>query len=219
MSKGDEMKGVPFCGPEHTFFTVGHSSMEADEFTRLLETHHVGLVVDVRSQPHSLRFPHFDSSVLEKTLEGEGMDYLFLGEELGGRPADSAAYGRDGVVDYRAYRKSYAFSQGIERIEAELRTRCLVLMCAEEDPIECHRFLMICPELVATGLRPLHIRRNAKIETQEATEDRLLRFTGFADIAANTLFPEARAEAIEKALELQAKKFAFRVDPHLVERW
>jgi uncharacterized protein (DUF488 family) len=219
MSKGDEAKGLPSCGREHTLFTIGHSSMEADDFTRLLDAHHVELVVDVRSQPLSGRFPHFNSSILEKILEGHGMGYLFLGEELGGRPADPSAYGRDGVVKYRACRKSYAFSQGIERIEAELGTRCLALMCAEEDPIECHRFLMVCPELLATGLRPLHIRRDGKIETQEAAEDRLLRFTGFADVAANTLFPEARAEAIEKALELQAKKFAFRVDPHLVEHW
>ena len=219
MSKGDENKSLPSCVPERTLFTIGHSSMEADEYTRLLDTHSVELVVDVRSQPLSGRFPHFNSSVLEKILEEQGVGYLFLGEELGGRPADPAAYGRDGAVNYRACRKSYAFSQGIERVEVELRTRSLALMCAEEDPIECHRFLMVCPELVAAGLRPLHIRRDGEIETQEAAEDRLLRSTGFADVAANTLFPGARTEAIEKALELQAKKFAFRVDPHLVERW
>ncbi|HET9179108.1 MAG TPA: DUF488 domain-containing protein [Terriglobia bacterium] len=219
MLKGDEMNTLPSCEREHALFTVGHSSMEAADFTRLLDAHHVELVVDVRSQPLSVRFPHFSSSILEKILDGKDMGYLFLGEELGGRPADPAAYDRDGVVNYRACRKSYAFSRGIERVEAELSTRCLALMCAEEDPIECHRFLMVCPELVAMGMRPLHIRRDRKIETQEAAEDRLLRFTGFADVAANTLFPEARAEAIEKALAFQAKKFAFRVDPHLVERW
>ncbi|HET7212892.1 MAG TPA: DUF488 domain-containing protein [Terriglobia bacterium] len=200
----------------NALFTVGHSSMEAGEFTRLLGMHKAGVVMDVRSRPASGRFPHFNGAVLENILQSEGIAYQFLGEELGGRPSDPAAYSPDGVVNYRACRRSYNFSAGIERIERELQTRPIVLMCAEEDPIECHRFLMICPELVALGLHPLHIRRDGNIETQEAAEDRLLRSTGLGHVAANTLFPAARAETIEEALELQARKYAFRVDPHLV---
>ena len=203
----------------NALFTVGHSSMEAAEFTRLLATHGVEVVMDVRSQPVSGRFPHFTGAVLEKILLSEGIAYQFLGEELGGRPGDPAAYGPDGVVNYRACRRSYAFSAGVERIERELQSRSIALMCAEEDPLECHRFLMICPELVTLGLHPLHIRRDGKIETQETAEDRLLRSTGFGHVAANTLFPAARVGAIEEALELQARKYAFRVDPNLVERW
>jgi uncharacterized protein (DUF488 family) len=92
-------------------------------------------------------------------------------------------------------------------------------MCAEEDPVECHRFLMICPALVESGIQPLHIRKGSKIETQEGAETRLLETNGFGDVAANTLFPDARAEALEKAYDLQAGKFAFRVDPMAVDRW
>lgn len=208
-----------FQADEKVLFTIGHSSMEAVEFLRLLGKYGVQLLIDVRSRPASGRFPHFSGAALQKTLESEGIDYLFLGEELGGRPGDPAAYGPDGVVDYRLRRRSYEFGAGIERVQREIQNRCTALMCAEEDPIECHRFLMICPELVAMGLRPQHIRKDGSIETQRAAEDRLLRSTGFADLAANTLFPEARAEAFEKALESQARKCAFRIDPHLVERW
>jgi hypothetical protein len=95
----------------------------------------------------------------------------------------------------------------------ELASRTLALMCAEEDPLECHRFLMICPELVASGIQPTHIRRGSQIETQETAETRLLESNGFSDVAANTLFPAARTEALDKAYDLQAAKFAFRVDP------
>jgi hypothetical protein len=101
----------------------------------------------------------------------------------------------------------------------ELERRSVALMCAEEDPLECHRFLMICPELVKLGIRPLHIRRGAVMETQEAAENRLLELGSFGDVAANTLFPHARADALEEAYALQAEKFAYRVDPLAVDRW
>ena len=198
-------------------FTVGHSNLEFAQFVKLLKDFSIQLLVDVRSRPQSGRFPQFSQPALEKLLEAQAIPYLFLGEELGGRPDDPDAYRPDGIVDYRARRKSYAFGAGLERVLRELQSRTLALMCAEEDPLECHRFLMICPELVASGIQPLHIRRGSQIETQEAAETRLLESNGFADLAANTLFPDARAEALEKAYDLQAAKFAFRVDPLAVQ--
>jgi hypothetical protein len=78
---------------------------------------------------------------------------------------------------------------------------------------------MICPELVKLGISPLHIRRDSAIESQESAENRLLEIRGFGDVTCSTLFPEARAEALEEALSLQAERFAFRVDPASVDRW
>lgn len=205
--------------PRAAFFTVGHSNLEFAQFAKLLKDCRAELLVDVRSRPQSGRFPQFSQPAFEKLLEAEGIPYLFLGEELGGRPDDPDAYRPDGVVDYRRRRKSYAFRSGLDRVLGELELRPLALMCAEEDPLECHRFLMICPELVASGIQPVHIRRGSQIETQEAAETRLLESNGFADVAANTLFPDARADALEKAYDLQAAKFAFRVDPLAVDRW
>jgi uncharacterized protein (DUF488 family) len=198
---------------------VGHSNLEFSQFVRLLADFHVELLVDVRSRPQSGRFPQFSQPAFEKLLEGEGIPYLFLGEELGGRPDDPDVYLPEGRVNYRARRKSYAFRSGLERVLRELGSRTLALMCAEEDPLECHRFLMICPELVASGVQPVHIRRGSQIEPQDAAETRLLESTGFGDVATNTLFPAARAEALEKAYDLQAARFAFRVDPLGVDRW
>jgi len=199
--------------------TVGHSNLEFEQFLQLLRACAVELLVDVRSRPQSGRFPQFSQPGFEKSLSAEGISYLSLGEELGGRPDDPDAYLPSGLVDYRRRRKSYAFRAGLERLLKELETHTLALMCAEEDPLECHRFLMICPELVRAGIQPLHIRKGSRIETQDAGENRLLEVTGFGAIAANTLFPEARAEALEKAYELQAGKAAFRIDPLAVDRW
>jgi uncharacterized protein (DUF488 family) len=203
----------------HELFTVGHSSLDFEPFVGLLAVRRVDLLVDVRSRPHSSRFPQFSMPGLEHLLKAQGLRYLFLGEELGGRPDDLEAYRPDGLVDYRARRRSYAFRSGLERVLEELKSHTLALMCAEEDPLECHRFLMICPELVALGIQPLHIRKGSKIETQEAAENRLLALCGLGAVADNTLFPEDRGKALEEAFALQAARVAFRVDPQAVDRW
>lgn len=200
-------------------FTLGHSNLEFPLFVKLLQDWSIELVIDVRSQPRSGRFPQFSQPALQKMTEDAGTGYLFLGEELGGRPDDPDAYRADGVVDYRARRRSYAFRSGLERVQAELERRSAALLCAEEDPLECHRFLMICPELSAAGIRPQHIRKGSRLESQEEAENRLLVANSFGDVAAQTLFPQARADALEEAFELQARRFAFRVDPLAVDRW
>jgi len=198
-------------------YTIGHSVLEMGAFAKLLKDYGVELVADVRSVPQSARLPHFSQPVLEKLLAAENISYLFLGEELGGRPDDSDAYRPNGVVDYAARRKSYAFQSGVERLLKELEDGPLAMMCAEEDPLECHRFMMVCPELVKLGIDPVHIRKGGQIETQAAAEDRLLEANGLGCVATNTLFPQARNDALEDAYQLQAERFAYRAKPYAVE--
>jgi len=202
----------------HQLFTVGHSAMQFSAFLELLQQFGIKLVIDVRSKPQSYRFPHFDQVGLEKTLRAAGIRYLFLGDELGGRPDDPKVYRSDGLVDYRARRKSSPFQAGIERVLRELTEDELVLMCAEEDPLNCHRFLMICPELVVLGLEPRHIRKGGIVETQREAEDRLLQAQQLGAVAGASLFSTAREGALEDAYLAQAEKCAFRVDPRIEQR-
>jgi uncharacterized protein (DUF488 family) len=144
-----------------------------------------------------------------------GMRYLALGEELGGRPGDPRAYRNDGLVDYRRRRGSREFQSGIDRVLTEIEKGSVALMCAEEDPLECHRFLLVCPELTARGLAPQHIRKG-KVESQQEAEDRLLREHDFRDVASDSLFASSAGErnaALEDAYVKQAEKFGFRADP------
>jgi uncharacterized protein (DUF488 family) len=204
---------VPDTSQLKPVFTIGHSNFDLGVFLGMLHDQRVELLMDVRSVPQSGRFQQFSQPGLQAAVEENGIAYLFLGEELGGRPDDPDAYGRDGVVDYRRRRQSYAFRAGVERVLAEAGSHTLALMCAEEDPLECHRFLMICPELVAQGVCPLHIRKGSRLETQEEAENRLLASSGLHSVAGNTLFPQARLHALDEAYEAQARKCAFRVDP------
>jgi uncharacterized protein (DUF488 family) len=203
----------------HQLFTIGHSAMESAVFLKLLEQFEIKLVVDVRSRPRSQRFPQFDQIELEGALRVAGIRYLFLGEELGGRPEDPKGYRSDGLVDYRARRKSRTFASGIERVAGELERDELALLCAEEDPLNCHRFLMICPELAAMGIEPVHIRKGGIGETQRAAEDRLLQVQKMAAVAGASLFPEDREAALESAYVAQSEKYAFRIDPRELDIW
>ncbi len=203
----------------HRLFTIGHSAMHLSTLLEMLRECDIGLLIDVRSKPQSFRHPHFDRIELEQALPATDIRYLFLGEELGGRPEDASAYDTDGVVDYRTRRKAYSFQAGVERVEREVEQCAVALMCAEEDPLLCHRFLMICPELVALGLEPLHIRKGGILETQKQAEDRLLEAQKFGAVAGASLFASDRVSALEGAYDAQAKQCAFRIEPAEVDRW
>ena len=198
-------------------YTVGHSNLELGDFLATLRRHAVALVADVRSSPHSSRHPQFSRENLEPAARDTGLGYQFFGEELGGRPADPKLYTPSGVVDYRARRRCRDFQWGVARVIELAADRAVALLCAEEDPITCHRFLLIAPELLLGGALPLHIRRGGELETQQQAEDRLLALHHMGAFAGNSLFATDRGTAVEDAIRAQAEKCAFRADPLALE--
>lgn len=194
-------------------YTIGHSAMPLYTFLAALKKWRVKLLVDVRSHPSSRRSPHFNEADIEKALRMSGVEYLFLGTQLGGRPDDPQAYGADGILDYAAWRKSRAFQVGLKRVRHELAGADLALMCSEEEPLECHRFLMIGPALAVLGIEPLHIRKGGIIETQQQAEHRLLKQQKLAAAGEGSLFSADRESALQTAYLAQSKKYAFRREP------
>jgi uncharacterized protein (DUF488 family) len=201
----------------NSIFTIGHSNLDLADFLAALVRHGVKILCDVRSRPASSRFPQFNREPLEAGLASVKIQYEFLGETLGGRPSDPRVYHEDGRVDYPARRRSPDFSNSLDRAVALSRLQVVALMCAEEDPLECHRFLMICPALLERGITPVHIRRGASLESQRDAEDRLLIRHGFDDVTSTALFVSGRADALQDAVVLQSKKFAYRTSPEAIE--
>jgi uncharacterized protein (DUF488 family) len=203
--------------PANPLFTIGHSNLELEVFLALLARHRVQTLADVRSRPASFRFPQFNRESLESGLASAGIRYEFFGESLGGRPTDPRVYREDGLVDYAARRRAPDFAEGIDRALALSRTSVTALMCAEEDPLQCHRFLMICPALLDRDVTPAHIRRGSVLESQRDAEDRLLVLHGFDDVTSSSLFVSGREDALRDALVLQSKGFGFRASPEAME--
>ncbi|HKN26175.1 MAG TPA: DUF488 domain-containing protein [Candidatus Acidoferrum sp.] len=206
-----------FQKPSHRLFTVGHSNQEMPDLLGVLIRHEIHMVCDVRSRPGSFRFPQFNREPLMAQLATARIIYQFFGDQFGGRPLDSRYYRPDGLVDYAARRKAPDFLEAMDRLLGCAQSQNIVLMCAEEDPLHCHRFLLICPALVQRGIVPLHLRRGAALETQRDAEDRLLQLHGFADVTSNSLFSQGRAAALEDALRLQSEQYGFRSSPEAIE--
>jgi len=198
-------------------FTLGHSNQEMSDLLGVLVRHEITVLCDVRSRPGSFRFPQFNREALEARLAAAKIRYEFFGEQLGGRPLDPCYYLPNGLVDYSTRRRAPDFLDAVDRAIARADEENAVILCAEEDPLHCHRFLLISPVLAQRGVLPLHLRRGGVVESHKDAEDRLLQLHGFADVTSDSLFSHGREAALEDALRLQAEQYAFRTSPEAIE--
>jgi uncharacterized protein (DUF488 family) len=160
-------------------FTVGHSNHSARKFAGLLKRHRIEVLVDTRSHPYSRYAPHFNAHTLERVLTKDDIRYLFLGRELGGRPEEEMFYDTEGRVDYALVGDSQPFLDGISRLEQEVRTSTVALLCSEEDPTRCHRRLLVGRALEERGITLRHIRGDGSLHIE-----------GEMDGGQPVLFPE-----------------------------
>jgi uncharacterized protein (DUF488 family) len=146
-------------------FTIGHSRHAADHFVALLRAHAIKRLVDVRSQPASKWAPHFSRTALAQMLAAHDVDYVFLGDALGGRPRGEF-YREDGSVDYARRAAAPDFAIGIQQLVALSRDRRTTILCAEEDPARCHRRLLVTPALLRAGASVVHARGDGSLEPE-----------------------------------------------------
>ena len=187
--------------------TIGHSSLPADQFLALLKPHGVTAIADVRSVPFSRRFPWFSSRALAERLQSKGIAYLMVGDTLGGRPANPALY-CDGVADYEAMAVTADFRAGVDRVIAGMTSHRLCLMCAEREPLDCHRCLLVGRALAGHGCTVGHILADGSIERHSTTEERLL--AGLRPGAGGDLFGD-RESRLAEAYRRRARRIAARL--------
>jgi uncharacterized protein (DUF488 family) len=150
-----------------SFFTIGHSSHDFQSWLALLVRHGVEVVVDARSSPYSKYVPQFDKELMQRSLEEAGIRYLFLGAELGGRPANPAYYDDKSRVLYSRLHEDAHFRAAISRLQFGIERFRVALVCGEEDPAHCHRRLLIGRVLCEHGHTMLHIRGDGRLESDE----------------------------------------------------
>jgi uncharacterized protein (DUF488 family) len=150
-----------------SFFTLGHSNHPIETWLNLVRQHGVEVVVDIRSSPYSKYAPQFDKVDIQRSLEDAGFRYLFLGAELGGRPANTAYYDASGHVLYSRLRNDTHFLAAIERLETGMERFHVALLCGEENPAHCHRRLLIGRVLTERGHTMLHIRGDGRLESDD----------------------------------------------------
>jgi uncharacterized protein (DUF488 family) len=187
-----------------TVLTVGHSNHTLEHFLQIVRANQVTAVADIRSEPYSAYASQFNREALKSFLEDSGVNYVFLGAELGARPQDPACY-RNGKVQFKLMAATALFRKGLERIVSGSKNHCIAMMCTENDPLKCHRSVFISRELEALGAEVSHILEDGSVESQEQAMDRLLEQCG---LPKEDLF-RTRAEIIEDACARQEQKLAF----------
>ncbi|GAB4208155.1 MAG: DUF488 domain-containing protein [Roseiflexaceae bacterium] len=162
--------------PDSIVYTIGHSHHQIDAFLALLAGHGITCLIDVRSTPYSRIAPQFNKPALQKALKQQQVLYAHFDQEFGARQTDSALLDDEGIVDFDKVRATAAFRSGVERLRRALAQGYSVcLMCAEANPFECHRFSMICSQLVREGLEVRHILKDATLATQQDVEGWMLQ--------------------------------------------
>jgi uncharacterized protein (DUF488 family) len=154
--------------------TLGYGSRTVEEVAGLLTRHGVRFVVDVRSVPWSRFRPEFSQDRLVPALREHGIRYVFMGDELGGRPDDGTCYDNDGHVDYRACAQRAEFQAGIARLRAACNAgHSIAIMCSEARPEDCHRTKLVAQALVGAGVDVQHLDQHGQLQSQDDVLDRL----------------------------------------------
>ena len=185
--------------------TIGHSKHTLQRFVALLQRARVTTVADVRSAPVSRFLPHFNKDRLAASLGECGVAYVFLGKDLGGRPERPHLF-TGGVADYEKMAQIPSFRSGLERLVAGAKHHRIAAMCAEADPLDCHRCLLVGRALAAESMDVGHILASGEIVGHAEIEGRLLGLAGLAD---GDLLATPRDERLAQAYRAHAAKAAY----------
>jgi len=173
----------------------------------LLEGAGATALADVRSAPVSRFSPHFNRGALAASLAERNIAYIFLGKELGGRPARPELYS-EGVADYEKMAASKEFRAGIARLTEAAGQHRIAAMCSEADPLDCHRCLLVARALAQDGIEIGHVLASGAVMPQREVEDRLLQLAGLTEAS---LLLSSRDERLAEAYRARARKAAYAI--------
>lgn len=186
-------------------YTIGHSNYPIEHFVALLQQHGIQALADVRSNPYSRFNPQFNREKLQASLATVSIRYVFLGEELGARSKDPSVYDEEGRVSYTKLAQTPLFRQGIARLETGMQQLRIAIMCAERNPLECHRTILVARELEKTGIPVTHILHDGTLESNRHAMERLATELKLAE---SDLF-RSQDELIEDAYDTQGRRMGY----------
>lgn len=190
-------------------YTIGHSTHTFEYFLHILQSHGIDCVVDVRSIAASRFNPQYNKKSFQDSLKKNDILYMHFDKEFGARQSNSLILNSAGQVDFEKVRKSPDFLNGIERLKEGIRKGYTVcLMCAEAEPLDCHRFGMITPALKNTGFNVKHILKDNTLISTEELENKLLE--KFKKKLADTDRYTNRIEKLKHAYQLLNEKIGYK---------
>jgi len=185
-------------------FTIGHSVHSLEHFVNILKLNDIKAIADVRALPYSKFTPQFNREGLQEFLKGEDIDYIFSGKELGARWKNPECYSSNKVI-FSKVANMKPFQEGLLQL-AEVASRMrTAIMCAEKDPLACHRTLLVARYGKKHFSDIRHILEDGTVESGRHADQRLL---AAYHLDAEDLFSSGE-ERLNIAYTKRAEKIAY----------
>lgn len=198
----------------NTVYTIGYSGFSIDDFVATLKKHNISLVVDVRSSPFSNYFPEYNKDVLETCLKTHGIYYRNYADAFGARQNNRNYYCKEGYLDFEVFSKSEPFLQGLKKMCNSMEQNyTFVLLCAEKDPICCHRTILVARAFYERGYNVVHLLTNDTTITQQEINARLIE-KYYPDRDQTTFFdaPQDDDTLLKAAYRKQNAEIGYRLE-------
>ena len=198
-------------------YTIGHSNYTMERLIDMLEYYNINCVEDIRGTPYSKYNIQFDKEAIRYTLTNAGFVYIYMGKELAAKRIRKNSYNNEGYSNFEEVIKEEEFKRGVER----LKNGCekgykIILLGAMQDPIRCHRSILVGRELVKNDFDVKHILDDYSIVTQDDIEEMLLNkyFSNrnqitIEDLTGNSLNNE---EMINEGYKLANREIGYRIE-------
>lgn len=199
---------------EKVLYTIGYSGFSVDEFIEILQKNRINVVIDVRSLPHSERYPDYNKSNIERVLRQNCIYYRNYALEFGARQDNKAFYSSDGYMDFDAFSNSDQFLNGVAKmIKSAEQGYKIVFMCAEKEPIQCHRAILVARAFDKLGFSIIHLMPNGKTKNQREIDEELLK-KYYPDINQITLYGDQMSdeEYLDAAYKKQNELIGYRME-------
>ena len=189
----------------NTLYTIGYTSYRIEEFVKTLQLFSIKALVDVRSLPYSSRYPEYNKENLKVLLQKNNIFYLYFGDGFGARPDCEDCYINNEAM-YSLIARTSKFKEYKKRIINGLEKYNIVLLCAETDPLRCHRNILICRNIKNDFSNISHILKNNIIEKNTESEKRLLKEYS---LEQNDLFSSFE-DRLESAYDMRSKEIQYK---------
>ena len=198
-------------------YTLGHSNYSIEKLIDMLKKYNINCVVDIRGIPYSKYNVQFDKETIKYTLTKAGFIYIYMAKEFAANRINKQSYNDEGYSEFEKVVKEKEFIEGIDR----LKNGCekgykIVLLGAMQEPIRCHRAILVGRALREYGFNVKHILDDYSIVSQEDIENMLLDkyFSNRNQITIDDLIGNSlnREEMIAESYRLANREIGYRIE-------
>ena len=156
-------------------FTIGHSNYPVEKLIKMLKHFHIDCVVDIRGTPYSKYNIQYNKETIQYTLRTAGFIYIYMAKEFAAKRENKVSYNNEGYSDFEKVIREEDFLNGIRRLKAGCeKGYTIALLGAMQDPIRCHRSILVGRELINHGFNVKHILDDYSLASQKDIDEYII---------------------------------------------